>query len=77
MHDDQSAPDFIFSSLIIIDPELLFHSPIMLERTLSYPSSSSQSKSPPRIVEEESVKEVLFETETPISKPQQVPYLTQ
>jgi len=36
-----------------------------------------QSKSPPHIVEEESVKEVLFETETPISKPQQVPNLTQ
>ncbi|GAU30982.1 hypothetical protein TSUD_104960 [Trifolium subterraneum] len=34
-------------------------------------------KSPPLIVEEEFVKEILFETETPISKPQQVPILTQ
>ncbi|XP_045802919.1 uncharacterized protein LOC123896592 [Trifolium pratense] len=36
-----------------------------------------QPKSPPLIVEEEFVKEILFETETPISKPQQVPILTQ
>jgi len=35
-----------------------------------------QSKSPP-LLEEEYVKEVLFETETPISKLQQVPNLTQ
>lgn len=41
-------------------------------------SPSPQSKSPPHIVEEKSVvKEVLYETETPISKPQQVPNLTQ
>ncbi|XP_058780000.1 uncharacterized protein LOC131653745 [Vicia villosa] len=41
------------------------------------PQPQPVSKSPPLTVEEESVKEVLSETETPISKPQKVSILTQ
>lgn len=49
----------------------------MQEAKCRVPQPQPQSKSPPVTVEEESVKEVLSETETPISKPQKVSILTQ